>query len=107
MFCSHCGTNLQDGAQFCISCGKKVGENSTQGVREEVKVILNPDEVVPAKESKDSSKSLSGHGRTIGFILIILSIVIDLVAVVSGFIPILTVGTILFVIGILINMFAP
>lgn len=107
MFCSKCGTNLQDGSQFCPSCGNKVGETPAPIAYKEVKVMLDPAEVVPAKETKDSSTSFSGQGRTIGLILIILSIILDLVALVSGFIPIMTVGTILFVVGILIRMFIP
>lgn len=107
MFCSKCGAMLQDGSQFCPSCGNKVGEVPTPIVPQEVKVMLDPAEVVPAKETADSSKSFSGQGKTIGLILIIISIILDLVALVSGFIPIMTVGTILFVVGILMRIFMP
>lgn len=107
MFCSKCGTNLQDGTLFCPSCGNKVGETPAPVAQKEVKVMLAPAEVVPAKEAKDSSKSMSGQGSTIGLILIIISIILDLFALVSGFIPLMTVGTILFVVGILIRMFMP
>ena len=29
MFCEHCGTKIEDGAQFCQSCGKKTGSSSS------------------------------------------------------------------------------
>ncbi len=105
MFCSKCGTNLQDGTQFCHNCGNKVGETSSPVVEKEIKVMLDPSEVVPQKKVADSSKSFSGQGKTMGMVLIIVSIIIDLVGLVSGFIPITILGTVLFVVGILMRMF--
>ena len=107
MFCSKCGTELQDGTQFCHNCGNKVGEANQPVSPKEVKVILDPSEVVPQKKVADSSTSFSGQGSNIGLILIIVSIIIDLVGLVSGFIPITIIGTVLFVVGILIRMFVP
>lgn len=111
MFCSKCGTNLQDGTQFCPSCGNKVGETPAPVVQKEVKVMLDPAEVVPAKETADSSKSFSGQGKTIGLILMMISIIGDLVAMVAigfdAFIPITIGATVLFVIGFFLRMFCP
>jgi len=111
MFCSKCGANLQDGTQFCPSCGNKVGEAPTPIIEKEAKVILNPAEVVPAKEAADSSKSFSGQGKTFGLILMIISIIGDLVAMFAigfdAFIPITIGATVLFVIGFLMRMFCP
>lgn len=111
MFCSKCGTNLQDGTQFCPSCGNKVGETTAPVVQKEVKVILDPTEVVPAKETADSSKSFIGQGKTIGLILMLISIIGDLVAMVTigfdAFIPITIGASALFVIGFFLRMFCP
>ena len=107
MFCSKCGTNLQEGTQFCHNCGNKVGETNTAVPKQEVKVMLDPSEVVPSKKTADSSKSFSGQGKTLGLILMIVSIIIDLVGLVSGFIPITILGTVLFVVGVLMRMFMP
>lgn len=111
MFCSKCGTNLQDGSQFCPSCGNKVGEAPTSVAPKEVKVMLDPSEVVPAKETADSSKSFSGQGKTIGLILMMISVIGDLVAMVAigfdAFIPITIGATVLFVIGFFLRMFCP
>ena len=111
MFCSKCGTNLQDGTQFCPSCGNKVGETTAPVLQKEVKVILDPTEVVPAKETVDSSKSFIGQGKTIGFILMMISIIGDLVAMVTigfdAFIPITIGASALFVIGFFLRMFCP
>lgn len=107
MFCAKCGTNLQDGTQFCHNCGNKVGGNASPVIKTEPKVMLDPSEVVPQKKAPDSSKSFSGQGKTMGMVLIIVSIIIDLVGLVSGFIPITILGTVLFVVGILMRMFMP
>lgn len=107
MFCSKCGTNLQDGTQFCHNCGNKIGEVQQPVVKSEPKVILDPSEVVPQKKVADSSKSFAGQGKTLGLILIIVSIIIDLVGLVTGFIPITIIGTVIFVVGILMRMFMP
>ncbi len=107
MFCSKCGTNLQEGTQFCHNCGNKVAQTASPVAEKEIKVMLDPSEVVPQKKVADSSTSLSGHGKTLGMILIIVSIIIDLIAVVSGFIPIMVLGTVLFIVGILLKLFSP
>lgn len=107
MFCSKCGTSLQDGTQFCHNCGNKVGATNPTVAQKEVKVMLDPSEVVPQKKVADSSKSFSGQGKTMGMVLMIVSIIIDLVGLVSGFIPITILGTVLFVVGILMRMFMP
>ncbi len=31
MFCKHCGSNLPEGASFCVTCGKKISVESTYG----------------------------------------------------------------------------
>lgn len=105
MFCTKCGTVLQDGSQFCPCCGNKIEEDSF-GSQSEVKVMLDPSEVVPAKKVADSSKSLSGQGSNIGLILIIVSIIIDLFSLVTGLFPLMILGTILFVVGGLIRLFS-
>lgn len=107
MFCSKCGNQLQDGTLFCPSCGNKVGEAPT--LKTEVKVILDPAEVAPAKKISDSSKSFAGQGKTFGLILMIISIIGDLVAMFAigfdAFIPITIGATVLFVIGFFMRMF--
>ena len=111
MFCSKCGNQLQDGTQFCPSCGNKVGEAAAPVTRQEVKVMLDPAEVVPQKKAADSSKSFSGQGKTFGLILMIVSIIFDLVAMFAigfdAFIPITIGATALFVIGFLMRLFCP
>ena len=109
MFCSNCGTKLQDGAQFCPQCGNKTGK--TAPPIKEVKVILDPNEVTPQKQATDSSKSFSGQGKTFGLILMILSIIGDLAAMCvigfDAFIPVTIGATVLFVIGLLLRLFCP
>lgn len=111
MFCSNCGTKLPDGAQFCSNCGNKIGETPAPVVQKEVKVMLDPAEVVPAKETADSSKSFAGQGKTIGLILMMISIIGDLVAMFAigfdAFGPITIGATVLFVIGFFMRMFCP
>jgi hypothetical protein len=112
MFCANCGAKLQDGSVFCASCGSKVGAVPVvQAAPQEVKVMLDPAEVVPEKETADSSKSFSGQGKTFGLILMIISIIGDLLAMVlvgfDAFIPVTIGATVLFVIGFLLRMFCP
>ncbi len=111
MFCSKCGTNLQEGTQFCHNCGNKVGVTNTAVPKQEVKVMLDPSEVVPSKKTADSSKTMSGQGKTIGLILMMLSIIADVVCMFligfDAFIPVTIGATILFVIGFFIRMFSP
>ena len=107
MFCSKCGTNLQEGTQFCHNCGNEVAKTASSVAQKEIKVMLDPSEVVPQKKVADSSTSFSGQGKTIGLILIIVSIIIDLVGLISGFIPITILGSVLFVVGILMRLFMP
>ena len=109
MFCSKCGTNLQNGSKFCSACGNKCFEPDTPITPKEVKVMLDPSEVIPAKEAKDSSKSFSGQGKTIGIILMMISIIGDVIAMIAigldAFIPVTIGATILFVVGFFLNMF--
>lgn len=110
MFCSKCGSNLQEGAQFCPACGTKVSEvSSPAAAKQEVKVILDPAEVVPQAATKDSSKTFSGQGKTFGLILMIISVVGDLAAMCvigfDAFIPVTIGATALFVIGFFMRMF--
>ena len=111
MFCSQCGKELPDETQFCPACGTKVGSPAPAAVIKETKVMLDPSEQVAHKEVSDSSKSFSGQRRTIGLILMILSIVVDLVGMFAigfdAFIPLTIGATVLFVIGFLIRMFCP
>ena len=111
MFCSKCGSDLQDGAQFCPKCGTKVEQTLAPEPEKKVKVILDPEEVVPQKETADSSKTFSGQGKTFGLILMIISIIGDLVAMFAigfdAFIPVTIGATVLFVIGFLMRMFCP
>lgn len=110
MFCSNCGKEIQENTQFCPYCGKNVNQ-SPRPVVEKVKVILDPSEVVDAKQPTDSSKSFSGQGKTIGLVLMIVSIIFDMVAMVAigfdAFIPITIGATVLFVIGLLLRLFCP
>lgn len=111
MFCAKCGKEISDGVQFCPHCGNKISVMQEKKVVETPKVMLDPKEVVEHKEVPDSSKTFSGQGRTIGLIMMIFSIVLDLVAMVAigfdAFIPITTVATALFVVGFLIRLFCP
>ncbi len=110
MFCSHCGKELQSGVQFCPACGNKTAAEAPVAPKE-VKVMLDPAEVVPQKAVPDSSKSFAGQGKTIGLILMILSILGDLLAMMvvgfDAFIPVTIGATVLFVIGFLLRMFCP
>ena len=111
MFCSKCGKQLKDEMQFCPFCGNKAGEASSSGISHEPRIMLDPSEVVPHKEVPDSSRSLAGQGKTIGLILMILSIVMDLAGMMligfDAFIPFTIAATAMFVIGFLIRMFCP
>jgi|GEM_PF-1382073 len=107
MFCSKCGKELQDDVMYCPSCGNKTGTTDTISSPQTPRVMLDPSEVVAHKDVSDSGKSFSGQGRNIGLILIIISIFIDLIGIISGFFVLTTVGTVLFIIGILIRMFCP
>ncbi len=111
MFCSGCGNKLQEGTQFCPNCGSKVSAAASPAAEKEVKVILDPAEVVPQKPVADSSKSFAGQGKTFGLILMMVSIIGDLVAMFAigfdAFIPITIGATILFVIGFFLRMFCP
>ena len=102
MFCSKCGKEMQDNAAFCPNCGNRVGETAAAKVVPEIKVMLDPSEVVPAKKPVDSSKSFSGQGKTFGLILMLVSIIGDLVAMFAigfdAFIPITIGATVLFVV---------
>lgn len=110
MFCSHCGKELQAGMQFCPSCGNKTSAGAPAST-EEVRVMLDPAEVVPQKTAPDSSKTFAGQGKTFGLILMILSIFGDLLAMFvvgfDAFIPVTIGATVLFVIGFLLRMFCP
>ncbi len=109
MFCTHCGKELQSGMQFCPSCGNKTAAEPPAATG--VKVMLDPAEVVPQKAAPDSSKSLAGQGKTIGLILMVISILGDLLAMMvvgfDAFIPVTIGATVLFVIGFLLRMFCP
>lgn len=113
MFCSRCGQELQDGTLFCSACGNKVGAAELPVAEKgtEIKVMLDPNEVVEAKKPADSSKSFSGQGKTFGLILMMVSIIGDLVAMFAigfdAFIPITIGATVLFVIGFFMRMFCP
>jgi len=111
MFCAKCGEEIVDGTQFCPNCGNKTGNTIEKKVIQAPKVMLDPTEVVEHKETADSSKTFSGQGRTIGLIMMIFSIVLDLVGMVAigfdAFIPITIGSAALFVIGFLIRMFCP
>ena len=111
MYCSKCGSNLQDGTQFCPKCGSKVEESILPVAEKEVKVVLDPVERIPQKEVTDSSQSFSGQGKTFGLILMLISIIGDLVAMFAigfdAFIPITIGATVLFVIGFFMRMFCP
>ena len=111
MFCSKCGNSLQDGTQFCSKCGNKIEGTAAPAAERNVKVMLDPAEVVPQKKTADSSKTFSGQGKTLGLILMMISIIGDLVAMVAigfdAFIPVTIGATVLFVIGFFLRMFCP
>lgn len=110
MFCSKCGKQLQDGVQFCSNCGNEVNKNVIPQITKDVKVMLDPSEVI--NHSGDSGrKATSGHAGTYGLMLMIISIVFSLISMFAigseAFIPITIGGTTLFVIGFLIRIFCP
>lgn len=109
MFCSGCGNQIDETAVFCAKCGKRVCISEIPMAEEKVRVVLDPSEVAPQKEIADSGSSLSGHGRTIGLILMILSFVVDFVALFligfEAFIPVTIIAGALFMVGFLIRMF--
>lgn len=111
MFCANCGKEIPDETVFCPECGNKAGATIEKKAVQPPKVILDPSEVTEHKETADSSKTFSGQGRTIGLILMILSIIFDLVSMFAigfdAFIPITIGATVLFVIGFLIRLFCP
>ena len=107
MFCGKCGKEVKDGTRFCPYCGYMVSSGDTSTNKKEPSVMLDPSERVEHKDTSDSSKTIAGQGRNIGLILIIVSIIIDLFGLVTGFFPLTIFGTILFVVGILIKMFCP
>lgn len=66
MFCSQCGTNLPDDAQFCAACGARVSDMVESGtVREGV-----------AAESPSSSPAPSGKRKKTGLIIGIVAVVV-------------------------------
>lgn len=110
MFCSNCGKEIQENTSFCPYCGKNVNQAS-RSIAEKVKVILDPSEVVDAKQPIDSSKSFSGQGKTFGLVLMMVSILFDLVGMFAigfdVFIPITIGAAVLFVVGFLLRIFCP
>lgn len=118
MFCKRCGAENQDESHFCIKCGSSLKPPKVEEVLEELlqeppKVMLDPDEVVNHEEEKDSSKSFSGTGTFWGYALITISILIDVIALITIsaggyelFAPMITVGTIMFVLGWFLKMHA-
>ncbi len=110
MFCTKCGKEIPDGTVFCPGCGNKIGE-AASSAEQKVKVMLDPADAMPQKETADSSRSLSGQGKTIGFMLMIISIIGDLLAMVTigfdAFIPITIGAMVLFVVGFLLRLFCP
>lgn len=111
MFCPKCGSELPNESQFCPNCGNSLHGATPSSAKKEVKVILDPTEVVPQKLTADSSKSFSGQGKTFGLILMLISILGDLAAMFvigfDAFIPITIGATVLFVIGFFMRMFCP
>lgn len=118
MFCKKCGAENQDESHFCIKCGSPLKTTKVEEVLEELlqeppKVMLDPGEVVEHKEEKDSSKSYSGTGSFWGYALITISILLDVIALIAVsagnfelFTPMITVGTILFVVGWFVKIHA-
>lgn len=110
MFCPKCGSAITDESLFCKNCGERIN-NSTQVSKAPPKIVLDPSEIVEQKETKDTSQSFAGQGKTIGLILMILSIVGDLVSLFiigfDAFIPVTIGAAVLFGIGYLLRMFSP
>jgi len=44
MFCSSCGTQLQDGTQFCSKCGAKIGNVSSSSITNDENKVLKEGE---------------------------------------------------------------
>ncbi len=75
MFCSKCGNQIQDGTQFCPNCGNSLNDVGTPQAAKEVKVMLDPSEVV-VHDADNRKKTTSGHAGTYGIILMMLSIIL-------------------------------
>ena len=105
MFCPKCGIEIKNNVQFCTECGNKLNTINLN----QPKVVLDPSEIVVKKDTKDSSETFSGLGRSFGICLMIISIILDLVGMFvigfEAFIPITIGATVLFVIGFLMRMF--
>ena len=109
MFCSNCGKEIQNGSEFCSNCGHKcIAERNLNS--NTPKIILDPSETAYKQKTSDSSKSFSGQGKSIGLILMLISIVVDVVGMTvigfDAFIPITIFATVLFVAGFFIRTFS-
>lgn len=109
MFCVKCGNEVVEGATFCPSCGTKIPETANPSKSAPPKIVLEPSEVSPHREEKDSSKSFSGQGKSIGICLMLLSIIGDLLSMFligfDAFIPVTIGATVIFVIGFFLMLF--
>ena len=109
MFCSNCGKEIQNGSEFCPHCGQKCVLNRTSNSNAP-KIILDPSETVYKQTTTDSSKSFSGQGKSIGLILMVISIIVDVIGMFvigfDAFIQITICATVLFVIGFIMRMFS-
>ncbi len=110
IFCSKCGNQLQDGTQFCNKCGNPTNDVATPSAAKEVKIVLDPSEVI-VHDADNRKKTTSGHAGTYGIILMLISVIFSLVSMFAigfdAFIPITIGSSVLFVIGFLMKMFCP
>ncbi len=93
VFCSNCGEKVQDGMQFCDSCGAKIVEVATEAVTE---TVAEP-QATPTPQTETSGPAAVGAPVAIGtpptkeeknklILFMILSIIIPIVGIVLGII---------------------
>ncbi|MBO5103413.1 MAG: zinc-ribbon domain-containing protein [Clostridia bacterium] len=77
MFCKHCGTEIQENAEYCINCGAKVKEEQT--TTPPTDTYSNQQYTQPTNSNKINGMSIAG------FILSFLGGVLGLVFSILGY----------------------